>query len=313
MIRSRLAILLSALLGFVLLGILIALMWPEDKTPRLPHRYGFNRESASWNPEVWINGQPALRLEGHGSILFWDSTHFVMDGENEVRISAVRSKTIGRGFESMPPGFSFSEQTRAEDRIEHKEMHRFTIPNETGSELINESFTFTASVPLRWKWQNADDLGDLSAQDRTDILALFHQLADAIRRYDAKQVRSLFADWQEGPSPRVQGEDVELSDPWDTNMDLLRGNPVFVTADSELQFILGSKVVMLFCPGIEERFGGPDERPLVSSERVVPVGINEPPGTKWEKQRETILQQLQFIRLNGRWCMLSPSGVKYGH
>jgi hypothetical protein len=183
------------------------------------------------------------------------------------------------------------------------------VPKGDSRQIVEESFTFTAKVPLRWRWQDADDLGTLSEQDRTVILVRFNHLASAMKAYDAGAVRSLFSKWRDGPPTKVAGQNLPpevYADPWDQNMDLLRGNPVFVAAEQEMKLAAGTKIVMLFCPGIQEQFGGPVARPLISADRVVPVGTNQPEGTRWEQHRETVISVLYFVRANGRWHMMMP-------
>lgn len=296
---SIVAILVIVVVGWRLTGI-------SDPSTDLPFGYAFVRETPAWNPEVWVNGQPVLRFEGNASGI-WDITQFVTDGENEVRIDAVRN-----------PVDVFGPKHRGEcslklmryKRIRDAQTELASLKEPRGSDRNELTLThrLTASVPLRWRWQDADDLVELSQSDRDAMIDVFHRFAEAYKAFDADAICALCITGYPGNRPPLlggEGHTQNLRQAIKSNIEILRNCELIVTPDEEIRFAAGTKVVMMFRPGTEERFAGPAPRSLIAVNRLVEVGTNQPTGSKWETHVDGVVDTLLFVREGGIWRMLA--------
>ena len=280
----------------------------EAGAPDMQVTYGFARETPWWNLDLWINDQPALHMEDNSAGL-WMITEFVVDGRNTVRISAHRNPNMVFGTDDRGEcSLKLIKEKHTRDFTSYDGFYHMHEPDGSEKELLQDEFGFDASVPIRWRWQDADDIDNLSEQDRTDILDMFRRLVTAYKSYDKDVIIPLFSPWWYS-RPTLAGNDLPPGDIHEyckTATDLVRGYELFVAPEEEIVLVAGTKIVMMYRPGTELQFSGHHRRALISVDREFPVATNQPEGTRWEVHREAIFDVLYFIKTNGQWEMMLP-------
>lgn len=268
--------------------------------PRLAARY-FHDAPPGWRVEVWVNGQPAGVTDGSDQSRRADITHFVVHGDNVVRIVADRiadaatTRPADAPVAPAPPRPFKFELTRATgpkpENFEH--VGQVDEPRPAGDHIERE-LKFQAVVPLRWTWQAADDVGELTEADRQAIVGWIAELADALQAKDAAKVKARVE-----ATPNFWPELVPLMPgqerPWpktDINkmLDYLfafTDYTVTAAPADEVQLLAGSKVVRVAAGGGRPLLNaghGPDWHP--------PEGQENP---AWKAD------SLLFIRVHDGW------------
>jgi len=120
-------------------------------------------------------------------------------------------------------------------------------PSDNLSVLNQRDFEFTASVPVRWRWQDADDIGDLTPADREAILAAIAELGDAYARRDWQAVKSLCVTWWHSKqAPRGMLDVSAIFDRITRVVQRYEDYTVLVAPPETIRFDAGSKVVQAF-------------------------------------------------------------------
>jgi len=166
-------------------------------------------------------------------------------------------------------------------------------PSDNLSVLNQRDFEFTASVPVRWRWQDADDIGDLTPADREAILAAIAKLGDAYTRRDWQAVKSLCITWWHGKqAPRGMLDVPAIFDQITGEVQRYDDYTVAVASPETVHFETGSKVVQAFVEKGHIIYAGHSK---ASEERTsTPLAFD--PVIRTGDDGE-----MHFMKLDGRW------------
>jgi hypothetical protein len=296
----------SYLLGVAL--VLVAGCKQRAGAPDLPTGYSVARENPLWESVVWINGQPARRFEGTSSGL-WDITQFVIQGENTIRVEATWNPRPPLGSQLRAPcNLKLVGVILGEQRPSYTELKNLTAEGDDAGDTIKSQHIFSATVPLRWIWQDADELGELSPADKSQVLALYEKLAASYRAKDLVAASALLDCWWIGERPTIAGNTTShrgRAESSENHARAISQAEIVTLPQQHLTFSTGSRIVMLFCPGTEEGFGGPQPRALIAARQVEEVGTNHPGKTMREVMVNPIADVLYFVRVAGTWRVLT--------
>jgi hypothetical protein len=278
-----------------------------EPPPDLTYRYSFAQETSGWRSAVWINGQPALQLDGSSAGL-WSSTQFVVDGENEVRISARRDpEYVGVSMDEAAVRLRLVRSKHPTGLADFEELQTARRNIDEAKEYFEAIQRFDANVPFRWRWQDADLILQLPDDDRMAILAVFDRLVLAFRSRDGDEVRHALTPWWPGKQPTRLGQPLRVPDRktfWRENIGYLPDTDLFIATREEIQLVQGSRVVMMHAEARNEEDGRPMPVPLISYDHDVQIGTNQPGVEKEEVRRWTVADVLYFIRIDGEWHVL---------
>ena len=251
--------------------------------PDVKTRYQFNVAGQHWRVKLTINHQPAYTVEGWSAIA--DVTHFVVDGKNMVRIEAERMqhglpetfRKCDIRFVSMPAGASGPAQP--------KTIGGIYDDGSSNKARLEGTFEFKASVPARWTWQDADDIGQLTDADKQEILAVVSQVAAAYRRKDWKAVRSMpLGMWPGGQGTGLGPGPPDAEARAEKFFKKIFAHPdytVEVAAAEDIRFAAGSKLVQISA--------GPDAIIHVGRPKSAGQGVSTGPS------------RMSFVKKGGVW------------
>jgi len=263
----------------------------------------------------------------------FDTTPFVVDGKNtaSITIEANPSSTsVIYGTHTITfPAKELTYQIEMKDQDASLFAHDFIlhscqpvrpdalrlvcslaipVPNPADNRPLSarrseKHFEFAAQVPVRWRWQDADDVGDLGPQDRAAIQAIINELAEAYRRRNWKAVKTTCVTWWIGSRPpaNMAREDRRF-DIIARFLDTCKDYTVFMVPAESLRFDSGSKIVRVYA----------EDGPIISAGPVVrPVR-----GIIGDAMAETQPRlgdggAIHFLKLGGRWrpILATPSNL----
>jgi hypothetical protein len=311
---------------------------PQTASASVSTLYRLAAPFGEWEIEVWINGEPAFYDSGiggrqdYGGSGLMDVTPFVVKGHNFVRMTARRTEasresancTITLGQES----WDFSSKSRYFSTVggifqlegrpvfgesEYKGSATPSGEVATWPTRYTASFEVTAEVPLRWTWQDAEDIGTLSDEDRAGILTEFEKFVSACRSAKPGESRKVFTNWFPGTKapdcPLYYKVDAQAMAEAEKSIVSHADYEVAVPRREDLRFRTGQKIVQLTVRDAT-RLGN---SPLQSgpTDRVLAVLLYQGPSLKrWGDgnapgQWRAYLD-LRFFRKNGKWYILPP-------
>jgi len=224
----------------------------SSDTPSMDVWYIFNVACSNWRVEAEINGQPII-TEREGISTLQGITTFVVDGRNTIHVTADR----------LDPDYAFRDcdirvgrsPWDAESEEDYESLGRLYDDGSSDQDHFETTFEFTADIPFRWTWQDADDLGELRAEDRKAILEKFGHIADAHRAKDWETLKSsqVFAWDTDVPPPGVMcPPDLAIHELMkeEGRISTVIGNyedyTVKVAPADSIRFAAGSKIVRIF-------------------------------------------------------------------
>lgn len=265
-------------------------------------RYAVNIVHSGWIVEVDVNDQPAVRAGETSSL--WDVTSFVVDGSNEVRLSATRDPRV-----RMP-------STRCEivilrcSGIPDRKME--TLGGIKAARLgeqaeVEARISFTADVPFQWTWQDADDLIELGDADRVAIAQIVNDIADRWRKRDARAVYRFGELW----APREHlvrhfGEGAILDYPsLETEVRRLMALPGYEVASTSVDAWKWSRGTKVLCVHMPQPVGASES--AHADECFIIYG-------GWPRNRAIpeasapffFQGKMYFVRRTGVWVALNP-------
>jgi hypothetical protein len=243
-----------------------------------PLNYVLRWEAPGWSAVVTVNGLPALNARGGGGER--PASVMVRDGENIVRIVTDRQDWAAAPLviqlcaydspDSAHPASTPVAVTLEPSRCDHYERE----------------FTFDAHVPIRWTWQDADAVGEISESDRTAILAQVNGVYNAIRSHDWARYGELHSAIL-GDAARFLGKtrDAILKDEVGRLALTCKGEPAVteMRAEKEIRFEIYERAVRV--AGIEGAGG----------HWVIRIRCPE------TAERSIVINELVFVRIGHAW------------
>lgn len=262
--------------------------------------YMYNVAATGWKTELEINGQPCP-TNSDGWMIMADVTHFVVDGVNTARIVADRVAGTDRDgvCDIRFVAVSSSTDPNAVETVDG-------IFEETDAgDYFEREFTFSATMPIRWRWQDADDVGKLTETDRAEMLTLMESIAAAYRSRRVDSIREACLPWWPGDNQLlVRGARMEEVGAEQAQAVFAASDyQVSVTRSEDLEFQAGSKLVRLASTALIPPIAG--EFPPTRA-RIIHAGPAAP-STRPSGQVEYSLcvPELFFIKQNGEWQALA--------
>lgn len=250
------------------------------KTQQVREHYQFDVSSTGWDTEIVLNGQPVA-----GGGCYWDFlTPYVIDGKNTVRIIA---RPVGDMADRGSCSVKFYKVQW--DRTPGETVLHESSSDDAPGKPLQADFEFTASVPVRWLWQDADDLAELTDEDRSQIFGIYEQVKEAFRRKDWRGLRQLCSPASRGLFATELRVGKDGAAVWDMLEKL--GTEVSGYDDYSVSALLpedigvehGSKIVRIHPKH-------PEQETLISA-----VGRGD------ESCARTGFYELRFIKVGGRW------------
>lgn len=244
-------------------------------------RYAVNTGTTGGATHVlWINDQPAVVLcVPQDTVFMADVTQYVVDGTNSVRVTSAEDPNANRVEIALSRWYE--DDTNAEP---------IATLTAGGAEPNIATCTFEATVPVRWTWQDAEDLADLSPDDEAAILLGLQAFADLAAKGDFAACRRHQHPWLSADPPRG----------------LLAENRIWQMkelAERERQFIKGLTQATV-CPREEVDFYA-GTRVVRLRSKARETGLMHLKGTG--SPPELVVPHACFIRLKGKWRYLDAS------
>lgn len=246
--------------------------------------------------DLRMNGQPSVQIESHAILM--DITPFVVDGHNAGSLRIELLETAG-GVDPrlLVDDIAISRMTEEGSTV----LASAGACQFDDSDVCELDFEFEASVPLRWRWQDADGITALTAADRQSMLSLLEARYQLYRQHDVKALRRLDTPWQkEGGFPVPPIWQVEPDVVWDGVQRYLDANSPTVSraANDDIAFTKGTKLVRLHAPGCHDIGWGPQGTLLLTL--TTPSGdVDFPPEEGGD-------MNLFFLKELGEWKLLDP-------
>jgi hypothetical protein len=259
---------------------------------KVTDRYSLKIGSSGWQVMVTVNGQPVLDTVERDS--GWDATTFVIDGVNTVHVSATQLVDSASGS-SGGCGVQILRSRAGQGQPNVEEVLRFSRADAAKGQKMDEELTFRASVPVRWRWQDGEDVSNLTQEDGKAILALINQAVDLYRNRDWKGLQALRASAWAGDRPPEEVLGSDLLEGRRKGLDLMatvgQYDDYTVTVAPPESFLMlpGSRVVMV-CVG-----GGAN---IVTAGHSPSYAVKGSQAAADPALRET---RMRFFRKEGQW------------
>lgn len=167
---------------------------------------------------------------------------------------------------------------------------------------IERTIEFTAKMPTRWRWQDADEIVSISESDKKHILSLIHSLSVAYKSGSADKARRLASAWSDGPRPWLYYEgSTQFAPKYSLENDLVARSDVDVQIvnDDGLEFNTGNRLVRVRAKGLDHAADGVlQNRPII----VITIA-GEAAGMTMR------IRDLYFSRKNGKWALFFESWI----
>jgi hypothetical protein len=159
-------------------------------------RYAVNVVNLGWQVRVVINDEPAF-CGGEMSGMY-DCTPFVRNGVNRVYIMCRNART-GRPPSSCEVQLLFRKVEG--DTIGTDIIGGLTRKNDDAQSEIEARLEFTAVVPIRWMYEDSDDVGELSEEDRSSIDQCIDEVVQVFEKRDAGAAARVGNQWTSNKIP----------------------------------------------------------------------------------------------------------------
>jgi hypothetical protein len=261
----------------------IAGQWYQSSRPRLKEHFVFSMSGDGWEAELVLNGQPVARLSGKQAQDF--VSQCVVDGENQGRISvrpvsaAPASKTCSARFVRANAGASLSDG----------KIVKVVDAGKDGAKTVSADFAFEAEVPGRWKWEDANEIASLSDADRSEILAVFGEVARS---------------WQDKDWGRVKGLCLDPSPTWTTLMEIDN------LGRTPWSLFMNDAAKASKAPDLAVKTAGVDEVVMVAGPRLIRLCCLDPKQNLFSAEYKPAksqsltalsLREMRFARIKGKW------------
>jgi hypothetical protein len=254
----------------------------------LEMQYYFNVLEPGWRVELILNGQPVMNTAQHGFVQ--EVGTFVVNGKNTVRIVADAlqpgpAPTLDLRFGRVPV-------KKNADPGSLEMLGQVHLPKGQASPHFETKFEFDAAVPVRWTWQETEDLGTLTAEDDQALREAVVGIIEDYKRRDFKAIEAGRLPPYVGNTPleEVLGPQVESGRKAVEAVSQYDDYTVTALAPVRLRCFAGTKVVLI---------AGMDDEPIVkaghSKDFKAASGV-----TVFSLGQEV----LRFARKDGRWCWL---------
>jgi len=134
---------------------------------------------------VSVNREVAVRLQGTGSGVL-DVTNYVVNGTNALKLAAEGSTGEVAVTLIRARNLQDSQPT---------ELATLTLTLTAEKPKQEQEWSFDATVPFAWFWQDGAKIGELSESDKKDIYAELQRATDALAA----------GDWRKGAALRTPG------------------------------------------------------------------------------------------------------------
>ena len=259
----------------------------RSQNPRLEYAYILDFPP-KWRLTVRLNGQPVNTFEHNSGIA--DVSLFVVDGSNELAIDA---EPLDKDSFNWQFHFGRTKNLRSSDQSETLFSRDLSLEEAP----IHATFQFRASMPCRWTWQDADEISELSKEDRDGIRKLIGHTANVFRM---KSIDSLTRLHEEnvnfGPDqfPLLSGQAPPPILQEQETVKRVFDYPDYTvtTVPSErIRFDVGSRIVRVWADGQEWviRAGKPPDYKSISGEWCYNLGAS----------------RYYAIKLHGKWRLVN--------
>ena len=248
-----------------------------------------------WRVKLWVNGQPVEFV--NGLAVSYDMTPFVINGPNTVRIKADRLQGEG-------PAFSRACEIRLDrwpiNATDPNQVEMLGGIDDDGSakrDSFETTVEFRADVPIRWGWQDADDINALTDADRDAIWKIVKQYADTLKSRDRKALDSLLS----ARVPLHPGKAV-LQDRVMTAFEEVckyEDYTVTIVPRDKARFTVGSKVVTVFDDEKEPFRAEADDPELLHAGHAL-----EHEDASGEPVYDLSVERMLFVKMRGKWRVL---------
>jgi len=258
----------------------------REKEEPLQNLYYFNVVRSGWHVQLTMNSQPVEDTTRHGFIQ--EVSRFVISGENKVHI--VAEAIAERPWECDVRFVIAPIDGKQEDTETLGGLYKADAKK--GARL-ETTFTFQASMPFRWIWQDAEDIGRLTETDRKAILTYIEDLAMDYRKYDWKAIEAKrLNQYSEKVSQEtVFGPGVEqcMQSAEDITeiVERYEDYTVAVAPEDKIKFAAGTKVVRVYV----------DEDGIIYAGHA--TGYQAPTG---QVVYSLGILEMHFVKRGGRWC-----------
>jgi hypothetical protein len=249
-------------------------------------QYVLNTVNKGWEVELFLNGQPAAGGADYHDLV----TTCVIDGRNTVRI--VARPTPGKlaptpclvQFAKVPLGAAWDKG----------QVLRTLNDDDTPDQPVSTDFEFTARVPFRWVWQDAQDVGELTDEDKQQIFAIMHRLEELFRQRDWRGVKRLCAGSVAGAESGMIIDKTgntcwDLFEKMETDISGYGDYAVFALKQDDVALATGSKIVRLHPKRSE------DKHLIVAGHAL------EHEAHVGEMTARLFFDEMRFVRIDNQW------------
>jgi len=252
-------------------------------------------QSPGWETVVFLNDNPVQRMAGPAETR--DVTVWVRQGANTVRFE---TQAIG------PPAPGANVALLGLDAYEDFTETIAVLDDVPSDGAVHQKpAEFTGANAIAWRWEQADVLDGIDPQDRRDILTLVHRFVEALRSRDLGALVEIPVHyWTAAAAP----EGLLPQTGWFGDRDRSQAEQVFAYDDyvvvavpeEQIEWFVGRQSVMLTASVQRDEAGGPTLPPLVFAGHAP-----QPADDAATSQLAYRITQFHFIRLAGRWTMLT--------
>ncbi|MBN1153091.1 MAG: hypothetical protein JXA58_07765 [Dehalococcoidia bacterium] len=249
---------------------------------------------ASVVASVWINGEPVAEIVGQlsGSR---DVTNLIASGTNKIDVRLRRTDGgSGDGLQVNIVRCSFADRTEDTETV-------MAIGDPEWNEQLacKVASEFVGDMPLKWIWEGADRIGELTDKDRQAIESALRDLAKSVDAKDFKEFRRLRKRWcLGGETPKTPEATTALAR-WAQREEqaLSQARSVAVMPQAERVLLVGEHLVLMSRKAVGTE-GHHDEK-LFGFTTDGKDGSGEAGGLEYGEQF------LYFCRLDGAWHILA--------
>jgi hypothetical protein len=254
----------------------------------LETQYYFNAVEPGWRVQLIMNGQPVMNTASHG--FAQEVGTFVVNGRNTVRLVADAlqpgpTPTLDLRFGRVPV-------KKNADPGSLEMLGQVMLPKGQASPHFETKIEFDAAVPVRWTWEETEDLGALTAEDDAALRQAVAGIIEDYRRRDFKAIEAKRLPPYVGNAKLedVFGPQVESGRKTVEAVSQYDDYTVTALAPDRLRCFTGSKVVLI---------AGMDDEPIVKAGHA--KDFKAASGVTVFSLGQDVLR---FARKDGRWCWL---------
>lgn len=173
---------------------------------QISQHYNIRYKTVGWKIDVLLNGVPVLSRDKGGGQL--PISNLITNGTNSVEIKAQQLERIAEPLKMVVVAVS-----NTASRHELEVVDCSASPSRTETVTIHKKFEFNAQIPVRWLWESAENVKDLSTGDTNSIVLLVVGLGQSLKNKDIESHNRLRAAYIEDivKSERLEKNQVESS------------------------------------------------------------------------------------------------------